>query len=715
MNTIVKVTRRDFLKAGATLGGGLVLGVMLPAGADPAKGLGAARLAPNAFLRIGTDGIVTVIVPQSEMGQGVATSLPMLVAEELDADWKMVRYEQAPADKAYANPLLGSQITGGSTSVRSFWTPLRQAGAAARTMLIAAAAKAWGVDPATCRAENGTVVHQATGRKSTFGELATAASAMPVPKTAVLKSPSEFAILGKPLPRFDTPLKVDGRAAFGIDAAPEGALVAVVARCPVFGGKAAKFDDAAAKKVPGVRQVVPISSGVCVIADTFWAARMGREALKVTWDEGALAGLTSDKIFQAFAGAAKSPGPAARNDGDAAGALTKAAKKIDAVYRVPYLAHATMEPMNCTASVTKTRCDVWAPTQAQTATQRTAAAITGLSPDAVFVHTMFLGCGFGRRGETDFAGEAVEASKAAGAPVKVIWTREDDIRHDHYRPATYNVLSAGLDAKGLPIAWTTRIVGSSIFASHAREMGLPTAGIDRTSVEGLADLPYEIPNLHVEYVENEPGIPVGFWRSVGCSQNAFIAESFMDEIAAAGGQDPYELRRALLAKHPRHRGVLELVAAKAGWGKPLPKGVFRGIAMAEAYGSFVAEVAEISVGSGGTVKVHRVVGATDCGLHVNPDTIRAQMEGGIVYGLTAGLYGKITIANGAVEQGNFDDYEMLRMSEMPKVEVYLVESPEAPGGVGEPGVPPIAPAVCNAIFAATGKRIRELPIGKVSM
>ena len=717
MTRIVNFSRRDFLRTGAAMGGGLILGFAVPGrsragGQDPStKGGHGTPFVPNAFLRISPDGTVTVIVPQSEMGQGVDTSLPMLVAEELDADWSAVRFEQAPADKAYANPLLRMQITGGSTSIRSFWEPLRMAGATAKAMLVAAAAKSWGVEPGTCRAEKGKVLHKTSGRSMTYGELAVPAGALPVPETAPLKTPAAFTILGKPLHRLDTPLKVDGRAEFGIDAAPTGALAATVERCPTFGGKAARFDAAAARKIPGVKMVVPISSGVCVIADTFAAAMKGRQALKVTWDKGRLGGLTTEKIFQGFEAASKTPGPVARNDGDTAKALGAAAKTIEAVYRVPYLAHSTMDPMNSTASVTKTRCDVWSPIQAQTAAQDTAMAITGLPRESVFIHTMFLGCGFGRRGETDFVADAVEASKAAGAPVKVIWTREDDIRHDHYRPSTYTVLKAGIDAKGRPTAWETRIVGPSIFAAHARlAMGVGAAKIDPTSVEGLSDLSYEIPNYHVEYVENEPGVPVGFWRSVGDSQNGFIAESFMDEIAAAGKLDPYELRRSLLAKHPRQRTVLELAATKAGWGKPPAKGVFRGIAIVEAYGSIAAHVVEAAIPGDGSVKVLRVVCAIDCGLHVNPDTIEAQMQGGTVYGLTAALYGNITVADGAVEKGNFDNYQMLRIPDMPKVEVHIVQNTEAPGGIGEPGVPPLAPALCNAIFAATGKRVRQLPI-----
>lgn len=710
MSQIINLSRRDFIKAGATLGGGLVLGFAIPPGARAAQAQTTGQFAPNAFLRIGRDGTVTVVVPQSEMGQGVLTSLPMIVAEELDADWKTVRFEQAPADKAYANPILGIQITGGSTSVRAFWETLRKAGATARAMLVMAAAKTWGVDAAACRAENGTVMHQPTGRKLTYGELAGAAAKIPVPKDVTLKSPRDFNLLGKPLHRLDTPAKVRGDAVFGIDVKLPGMLIAAVARCPVFGGKVAKYDDHDTKLVPGVRQVVPINSGIAVVADTFWAARKGRDGLKITWDEGTLASLSSDGIYRLFEAAARQAGPTARNDGDAARALSAASRKIEAIYQVPYLAHATMEPMNCTATVSKTRCEVWAPAQGQTQAQRTAAELAGLPPSSVFIHTTYLGGGFGRRGETDFVAEAVQTSKAVGAPVKVIWTREDDIRHDYYRPATYNLLSAGLDAQGLPVAWMTRIVGPSIFASHALGMGRKVPSLDPTSVEGLADLPYEIPNIRVEYIEKEPGVPVGFWRSVGCSQNAFIAESFMDEIAAAGEKDPYELRRKYLAKHPRHLGVLELAATRAGWGKPLPKGTYRGIAMAEAYGSFVAQVAEVSVAEDGTVRVHRVVCATDCGMEVNPDTIEAQMQGGIVFGLTAAFYGNISILNGRVEQGNFNDYQMLRLREMPAVEVYLVKSQEAPGGVGEPGVPPIAPAVANAVFAATGKRIRRLPM-----
>ena len=706
MSEIINLSRRDFLKAGAALGGGLVLGFRLPLEDLAVSAEPAGRFTPNAFLRVDTAGAVTVLVPQSEMGQGVLTSLPMLVAEELEADWRTVRFEQTGVDKVYTNPIIGMQLTGGSTSVRGFWGPLSRAGATARTMLIAAAAKTWGVDAGACRAENGIVIHGPSGRRLTYGELADKAALQPVPKEVKLKSPGEYKLLGRGLPRLDTPPKVDGSAVFGLDVKLPGLLVATVSRCPVFGGKAAGYDAQAARGVPGVRHVVPISSGIAVVADTYWAAKKGRDALKITWEEGPLANLSSEEIIRLYEAASREVGAVAHSEGDAAKALGGAARKIEAIYQVPYLAHATMEPMNCTAHVQPNRCEIWAPTQAQTLAQHVAAKLTGLPPESVIIHTTYLGGGFGRRAEQDFLAEAVQISKAVGAPVKVAWTREDDIQHDLYRPATYNRFTAGLNEKGLPVAWMHRIVGPSILATH----GMLNTAIDRTSVEGAADLPYEIPNLRVEYILKDPGVPVGFWRSVGSSQNAFITESFLDEIAAAAGRDPYELRRILLRNHRRHLGVLELAATKAGWGSPLPQGRYRGIAVAESFGTFVAEVAEVAVADDGSVRVHRVVCAIDCGMHVNPDTIEAQMEGGIVFGLTAALKGAITLKRGRVQESNFFNYQMLRMPEMPVVEVHIVKNREAPGGVGEPGVPPIAPAVANAVFAATGKRIRSLPI-----
>ncbi len=702
------VSRRDFLRVGAVAaaGSGLVLGVSLPRrtdrGATPPD-----TFAPNAFIRVGTDGAVTVMVGYSEMGQGIMTAIPMLIAEELELDWTTVHFEGAHADRAYANPMFGQQGTGGSTTIRASFTPMRQAGAAAREMLIGAAAAAWGVDRAGCRAENGAVLHAATSRRMTYGELATAAASQPVPQNVTLKDASAWRVIGRRVKRLDTPLKVTGRAEFGIDVKVPGMLVAVVARCPVFGGTVASFNATRARAVPGVRHVAQVTNGVAVIADGYWAAKKGRDALSVTWDEGPNANVSSASITQLYTELARAPGVMARHEGDAAAVLAAASRKIEAVYEIPYLAHATMEPMNCTAHVRSDGCDIWAPTQFQTASQGKAAELTGLRPETIKVHTTMLGGGFGRRAELDFIIDAVEASKAAGVPVKVIYSREDDIQHDMYRPATYNVLAGTLGPDGYPSAWTHRVVGPSIMARMFPQF--IRNGIDNSSVEGAADLPYAIPNIHVDWVHRESGVPVGFWRSVGNSQNAFIKESFLDELAAAGGKDPYELRRRLLAGQPRLLGVLELAATRAGWGTSLPAGHARGIAVHESFGSYVAEVAEVSV-TGGVPTVHRVVCAVDCGPVVNPDTVEAQMESAIVYGLSAALRGEITIDRGRVTQSNFHDYEPLRLSEMPRVEVHIVPSTAAQGGVGEPGTPPIAPAVCNAIFAATGQRVRRLPI-----
>jgi isoquinoline 1-oxidoreductase beta subunit len=705
---MVNLSRRDFLKAGAVIGG-LVLGFHIPVSRRPAKAATPAQQAAlNAWVRIGKDGTVTIIVGQSEMGQGIMTAIPMIVADELEADWSKVRIEQSPADKAYGDPGRGGdQSTNGSRSIRGLMPIWRRAGAAAREMLVSAAAKEWGVPVEECLAEQGAVTHRPSGKKLSYGELADKAARLPVPKEPKLKSPDQFRFIGKSVARLDTPEKVTGRAVYGIDVRVPGMLVATVQRCPVFGGKVAGFDAAKTKAVKGVRHVVQISSGIAVVADSYWTAKRGRDALRITWDEGSNARLNSAEITRIYAEAAKQPGPVARKEGDVLRALPAAAKTIEAVYEVPFLAHATMEPMNCTAHVRKDNCDVWVPTQNQSATHRTAARITGFPPEAVKINTTLLGGGFGRRGEQDFVADAVETSKAVNAPVKVIWSREDDIRHDFYRPATYNVFRAALDARGIPVAWMHRIVAPSI---RAQRGGALRDGIDPSMVEGAANLPYAIPNLQVEYIHKDLGIPVGFWRSVGASQNAFITESFMDELAAVAARDPFEFRRDLLSKAPRHRGVLELAAEKADWGKPLPAGRHRGIAVAFSYGSYAAEVAEVSIAKDGKVRVHRVVCAIDCGLFVNPDTVKAQVEGSIVWGLTAALYGAITIDRGRVQQSNFHDYPMLRINEMPAVEVHIVSSKAPSGGVGEPGVPPLAPAVTNAIFAGTGKRIRKLPI-----
>ena len=636
------------------------------------------------------------------------TAIPMIVADELEAEWSKVRIEQAPADPAYGDPMRGGeQSTNGSRSIRNLMPIWRKSGAAAREMLVGAAAQQWGVSPDECFAEQNVVIHRPSGRKLTYGHLAAKAAQLPVPKEPKLKSPDQFRFIGR--------CGLLGHAGEGNwtgharpHAKVPGMLVAMVQRLPVFGGKVASFDATKAKAIKGVRQVVQISSGVAVVVDSYLTAKKGRETLKINWDEGANAQLSSAEISRIYAEAAKEPGPVARKEGDVVKALGAAAKTMDAVYEVPFLAHATMEPMNCTAHVRKDNCEVWLGTQNQTGTQRTAMRITGFPREAVKVNTLLLGGGFGRRGEQDFVADAVETSKAVNAPVKVIWSREDDTQHDHYRPATYNVFRAALDERGAPAAWLHRIVAPSIGAQHGRPL---KDGIDSLMTEGAANLPYAIPDLQVEYIYKDLGIPVGFWRSVGASQNAFITESFIDELAAAAGKDSFEFRRDLLNKAARHKGVLELAAEKGDWGKPLPQGRFRGIAVAFSYGSYASEVAEVSIGKDGKVRVHRVVCALDCGTVVNPDTVKAQVEGSIVWGLTAALYGAITLDKGRVQQSNFhEDDQMLRINEMPVVEVHIVPSTAAAGGVGEPGVPLLAPAVCNAIFAGTGKRIRKLPI-----
>jgi isoquinoline 1-oxidoreductase beta subunit len=720
-----RLGRRLFLELSLSMGAGLVVGCQLEANSPPqarSRAPGEAEHAKagestrsretfnaNAWVRIAPDGALTVIVDRSEMGQGVETALPMLVAEELEADWSRVSIAFAPADPpVYKNPAMNLQLTGGSSSIRGSYMPMRKAGAAARMMLVTAAAKTWGVDESTCRAEKGEVMHVPTGRRIGYGDLTAAAAKLPVPQNPALKDPSGFRIVGTRPPRLDAKAKASGRPIFGIDVKLPGMLTAVVVRCPVFRGKAAKFDAAPAMAVQGVRKVFPISTGIAVVADHFWAARQGARALKVDWNEGKNASITSEKLAKDAAAFAKKPGKVAETKGDIDKAFPSAKDKLDAVYEVPFQAHAAMEPSNCTAHVRKDACELWVPTQFQEAVAGAAAKVSGLPLSAIQVHTTYLGGGFGRRAEVDFVIEALEASKQMDAPVKLVWTREDDIRHDFYRPLAYHVLRAGLDKSGSPIAWSHRIVSGSIMSRISPSM--VKDGLDHSSVEGAIETHYAIPNVLVDYHLHDSGVPVGFWRSVGHSTNAFVKESFIDELAVLAKQDPYEYRKKLLTGAPRLVGVLDLAASKAGWGKPLAPGKGRGIAAHHSFGSFVAQVAEVTVEKDGHVKVDRVVCAIDCGAVVHPGNVEAQMEGSIVFGLTAALKSSITLAAGRVKQGNFHDFKLLSMDEAPAVEVYIVSSKEAPGGVGEPGTPPIAPAVTNAIFAATGKRVRRLPV-----
>ncbi len=692
------LSRRDFLKTAALASAGLVVAFHLPSVMGCAQA--SETLEPNAWLIVNPSGDVTVFINRSEMGQGVRTALPMLVAEELEADWTRVRFEQAvPAEK------YGNMSTGGSQSIRRGWTPLRKAGAQAREMLVQAAADTWNVPVAECRAENGAVLHARSGRKLEYGALVAKAAALPVPGDPQLKDPKDFSILGTPRHRLDLVEKDEGRATFGLDVNVPNMLYAVVERCPVFGGKMKSFDAKAALALPGVRHVVPIETGVAIAADSFWAAQKAREVLQVEWDEGTLADLSSEAISRTYAELLQKPGVNARKEGAGAAALASAARTIEATYEVPYLAHATMEPLNCTASVTGDRCEVWVGNQNGTSVQSTAERVSGLPTSKVRVNLQYLGGGFGRRSEQDFVAEAVELSKKIGRPVKVVWTRADDTRHDYYRPATRNVLRAGFGAGGAPIAWTHRMVGPSILS---RYMALRN-GIDGTSVEGAANLPYAFPHLEVDAIVHDPGVPVGFWRSVGSSANAYVTECFFDEVAAAAKRDPYELRREMLGGHPRHRAVLDRCAEAFGWTKPLAQGRGKGIAVHESFGSFVAQAAEVSLGDDGP-RVHRVTCVVDCGQVVNPDIVKAQMESGIVYGLSAALYGEITLEKGRVTQDNFGNYPVVRMSACPEIEVIVAPSGDEVGGIGEPGTPPIAPAVANAVFALTGKPVRRLPI-----
>jgi isoquinoline 1-oxidoreductase beta subunit len=708
---VALANRRAILKGGAAAAGTLLIGFRMsaptPANAD------AAVFAPDAFIRIDTSGAITLIMPQVEMGQGIYTAISMILAEELDAAFDRITLEAAPPNtKLYANPVFGIQATGGSTSVRAWWTPMRKAGAAARALLVAAAAQIWGVDPATCRTANSEVLHDPSGRSLGYGALVGKAAAMTPPKDPPLKPVSKFQLVGKPLKRLDTPHKVDGRAEFGIDVLPPGVKFATLAACPVFGGKVGRVDDGLAKSMPGVRQIVVLDDLVAVVGDHMWAAMQGLAALDIVWDEGANASVSSAQVWTQIRAASEKDGVVAKTVGDPAKSLSSGGT-IEAAYELPFLAHATMEPLNCTVHVTPDACEIWVGSQILARAQAVAAKVTGLPLDKVVVHNHLIGGGFGRRLEVDYVETAVRIAQKVDGPVKVVWTREQDIQHDIYRPVYHDRLTASL-AEGKILGWKHRITGSSIMARWYPEIFKD--GIDVDAIDSAVDMPYEVPNLRVEYVREEPpAVPTGFWRGVGPNNNIFAIESFIDELAAKTGRDPVAFRRGLLEKSPRLLAAIGLVASKAGWGGALPPWVGRGICAQISFGSFVATVAEVEVDGDGEVHVRRVVSAVDTGIVVNPDTTVAQLQGGLIFGITAALYGEITIENGRIQQSNFNDYRMLRIDQAPAIEVHLIKSGEAPGGIGETGTTAGPPAIVNAIFAATGVRLRRLPIDREAL
>src|ERR1700676_232216 len=727
-NTLAKprATRRDFLKSAGSLGAvALTIGFELGgatrrAFGAPAAPVAAAGFTPNAFLRIGSDNSVTVIAKHVEMGQGAYTGIATIVAEEDDADWKSVRVESAPADaKRYANLAFGTiQGTGGSSAMANSWNQLREAGGKARAVLLAAAAKEWKVPVAELTVEQGTVYHAGKKRRAAFGALVATAATLPIPETVQLKDPKDFKLIGHQVPRVDAAAKSDGTAQFTIDAFLPGMLLTLLKRPPLFGATVKSFDAAAAGAVPGVVKVVQVPRGVAVVAKSFWAAKQGRDALNVEWDDSKAETRSSAAIMDEYRRLANKPAPFTRKDGAALQALKDAKRKVSASYEFPYLAHAPMEPLDAVIKLTASSCEIWAGDQFQTIDQANAARTAGLDPQQVSIHTLYAGGSFGRRAHpgSDYIVEAVSIAKAYGAdgtPIKLQWTREDDIHGGLYRPMYFHKLEAGLDAQGKLTGWHHVIVGQSIVADTIFG-ALIKDGIDSTSVEGAANIAYAIPNIAVDLSTTKTGVPVLWWRVVGSSHTTFAVEAFIDEAAHAAGQDPFPFRRKLLDQHPRMKAVLELAADKAGWSPPLPPGKGRGIAVAARFRSFVAQVAEVSVGKDGQIKVDRVVCAVDCGTPINPEIIAAQMEGGIGFGLGAVLYGAITLKNGRVEQDNFNGYRVLRINEMPKVEVHIVPSAEGPTGVGEPGVAPIGPAVANAIFAATGTRVHLLPFPKLS-
>jgi isoquinoline 1-oxidoreductase beta subunit len=704
------VTRRTFLEASLGVGGALLVGFHVPSANTAAAAGGKAVFAPNAFIRIDGNGKITLIMPQVEMGQGIYTAIAMILAEELDAAFDQIVVEAAPPnDKLYANPTFGLQVTGNSNSVRAFWMPLRKAAAGARAMLVQAAAQIWKVDVAGIRTDGSTAIHDTSGRQLNFAALIDHASGLTPPPNPTLKDPKDFKLIGKPLKRLDTPDKVNGKVVYSIDVMPPGVRFATLAACPVFGGKVGTVDDSKAKTLPGVRQVVALDDLVAVIGDHMWAAKQGLAALSITWNEGANAAISSADVWKQIRAASQQEGAVAKTQGDAPKGLSEG-ELHEAVYEMPFLAHATMEPLNCTVHVTPTSCEVWVGIQVLSRAQAVAAKVTGLPQDKVTVHNQLIGGSFGRRLEVDFIEKAIRVAKQVDGPVKVVYTREEDIQHDIYRPVYLDRLSASL-SNGRIAAWKHRITGSAVIARW-----LPPAfqkGIDIDAIDSAADLPYDIPNLRVEYVRDEPpAVPTGFWRGVGPNNNVFAIETFIDELAKKSNQDPVAFRRDHLGKAPRLRAALDLAAEKAGWGTPLPARTGRGVGVQVAFGSFIATVTQAQVDQYGAVRVQRVVMAVDSGIVVNPDTLVAQLQGGMVFGLTAALYGDISIKKGRVQQSNFHDYRMLRINEMPQIEVHIIKSGEAPGGIGEAGTTAAAAALGNALFAATGIRLRRLPIDR---
>ena len=703
------INRRDFIKIVSTAGTGLVIGFHLPFKNKLLAGNAVSDIAfnPNAWITVRPDNTVTISVAESEMGQGVWTSLPMIIAEEMELDWSKVQVIQAPVDK----DRFGKQGTGGSTSIRSSWKKLREAGAVAKEMLLEAAAQKWSIPKGNCDADKGFILNRTSGEKLSYGELCALAAELKVPKNILLKDPGDFRIVGKNIPRTDTPLKVNGTAEYAMDVDLPNMVHAFIIRCPFFGGKLKTINDSNAKRINGVLDIFEVENGIAVVGTSTWAALKGRKALDVTWDTGPNANLDSKSIAKYLKKRGEKRGAVGRNDGNARKALKKTNKIIKAVYKVPFQAHATMEPMNCVVDVQLNRCRIWAPTQFPYAAQKQAAEITGLSMDKIEMNVTFLGGGFGRRAFNDFVNDGLEVSKHMGRPVKLIWMREDDMRHDYYRPASRHILNGGLNENGETIAWTHKVVAPSILFGQMFKYPIPFKDkLDVVALAGAKELPYAVPNIRVEYKSANTDVPVGWWRSVYDSQNAYANECFMDELAFEAGEDPVQYRLKLLVDSPRSTGVLKMAAQKAGWGNPLPNGIFQGVSCHGSFGSYVAQIAEVSVQEDTGIKVHRVVCAVDCGQVINPSIVEAQMESSIVYGLSATLNGEITIEKGGVAQSNFHEFEVLRINEMPQVEVHIVESKEPPGGVGEPGLPPIAPSVANAVFAATGKRIRKLPI-----